>query len=254
MLCSCLPMSIVRTLGHNDMKNRARFGEFRLRRRRSACQNRLRNSRRSATPQRRSVLLEPMNPFERRIIHTTLNDIIDMNKERGRGLMKQVRVMLKGRKISALDKLILGPFKDAAGHGPGSVFFCFASAIRCILPANYRCALFDSIKIYLILCDKYLCTFALTITQKLMVIWGVLLYFSSILHRMRRSWSSPLNQALIFKETFHYVNQDFKGGRTSAERKDRSGESRSNADVGTTSSDTRQPAFWRPDPASRQGR
>jgi Predicted RNA-binding protein len=40
-----------------------------------------------------------MNPFERRIIHTTLNDIIDIEtKSEGEGLMKQVRVMLKGRK------------------------------------------------------------------------------------------------------------------------------------------------------------
>jgi len=45
-----------------------------------------------------SILLEPMNPFERRIIHTTLNDIVDIEtKSEGDGLMKQVRVMLKGR-------------------------------------------------------------------------------------------------------------------------------------------------------------
>ncbi len=43
-----------------------------------------------------SVLLEPMNPFERRIIHTTLNDIPDVEtKSEGEGLYKQVRVMLK---------------------------------------------------------------------------------------------------------------------------------------------------------------
>ena len=46
----------------------------------------------------RSVLLEPMNPFERRIIHTTLNDIVDIEtKSEGDGLYKQVRIMLRGR-------------------------------------------------------------------------------------------------------------------------------------------------------------
>ena len=47
----------------------------------------------------RSVLLEPMNPFERRIVHTTLNDIVDIEtKSEGEGLYKQVRVMFRGRK------------------------------------------------------------------------------------------------------------------------------------------------------------
>lgn len=47
----------------------------------------------------RSVLLEPMNPFERRIIHTTLNDIVDIEtKSEGEGLFKQVRIMFRGRK------------------------------------------------------------------------------------------------------------------------------------------------------------
>ncbi|MCR5612906.1 RNA-binding cell elongation regulator Jag/EloR [Treponema sp.] len=46
---------------------------------------------------RNSVLLEPMNPFERRIIHTTLNDIPDIEtKSEGDGLYKQVRVIFKG--------------------------------------------------------------------------------------------------------------------------------------------------------------
>ncbi len=46
---------------------------------------------------RRSVLLEPMNPFERRLIHTTLNDIPDIEtKSEGDGLYKQVRIMYKG--------------------------------------------------------------------------------------------------------------------------------------------------------------
>jgi spoIIIJ-associated protein len=47
---------------------------------------------------RQSVLLEPMNPFERRIIHTTLNDIVDIEtKSEGEGLYKQVRVSFRGR-------------------------------------------------------------------------------------------------------------------------------------------------------------
>ena len=42
---------------------------------------------------RGSLLLEPMNPFERRLIHTTLNDISDVDtKSEGEGLYKQVRV------------------------------------------------------------------------------------------------------------------------------------------------------------------
>ncbi len=45
-----------------------------------------------------SLLLEPMNPFERRLIHTTLNDIGDIDtKSEGEGLYKQVRVFYKGR-------------------------------------------------------------------------------------------------------------------------------------------------------------
>jgi len=46
---------------------------------------------------RSSFLLEPMNPFERRLIHTTLNDIPDVEtKSEGEGLYKQVRVIFKG--------------------------------------------------------------------------------------------------------------------------------------------------------------
>lgn len=44
-----------------------------------------------------SILLEPMNPFERRLIHTTLNDIPDVEtKSEGDGVYKQVRVIYKG--------------------------------------------------------------------------------------------------------------------------------------------------------------
>lgn len=46
---------------------------------------------------RGSLLLEPMNPFERRLIHTTLNDISDIDtKSEGEGLYKQVRVFYRG--------------------------------------------------------------------------------------------------------------------------------------------------------------
>lgn len=46
---------------------------------------------------RASVLLEPMNPFDRRLIHTTLNDIADVEtKSEGEGLYKQVRVFYRG--------------------------------------------------------------------------------------------------------------------------------------------------------------
>jgi len=48
---------------------------------------------------RGSVLLEPMNPFDRRLIHTTLNDITDVEtKSEGEGLYKQVRVYYRGIK------------------------------------------------------------------------------------------------------------------------------------------------------------
>jgi len=46
---------------------------------------------------RSSRLLEPMNPFERRLIHTTLNAMNDIEtKSEGEGLYKQVRVFYKG--------------------------------------------------------------------------------------------------------------------------------------------------------------
>ena len=48
---------------------------------------------------RGSVLLEPMNQFERWLIHTTLNDIGDVEtKSEGDGLYKQVRVYYRGLK------------------------------------------------------------------------------------------------------------------------------------------------------------
>jgi spoIIIJ-associated protein len=45
-----------------------------------------------------SRLLEPMNPFERRLIHTTLSGMEGIEtKSEGEGLIKQVRVIYKGR-------------------------------------------------------------------------------------------------------------------------------------------------------------
>ncbi|MDR2150918.1 MAG: protein jag [Spirochaetaceae bacterium] len=45
---------------------------------------------------RMSVLLEPMNPFDRRLIHTTINTIADIDtKSEGEGLYKRVRVFYK---------------------------------------------------------------------------------------------------------------------------------------------------------------
>ena len=45
---------------------------------------------------RKSRLLEPMNPFERRLIHTALANIEDIEtKSEGEGLYKQVRVIYK---------------------------------------------------------------------------------------------------------------------------------------------------------------
>ncbi|MDC7218853.1 MAG: protein jag [Spirochaetales bacterium] len=51
----------------------------------------------SVVKSKSSKLLEPMNPFERRLIHTTLNDRNDvMTKSEGDGLFKRVRIIYKG--------------------------------------------------------------------------------------------------------------------------------------------------------------
>lgn len=42
----------------------------------------------------RSILLEPMNPYERRLIHTALNDYGVDTKSEGEGLYKQIRLTL----------------------------------------------------------------------------------------------------------------------------------------------------------------
>lgn len=50
---------------------------------------------------RGSRLLDPMNPFERRLIHTTLNDIEEIEtKSEGEGLYKQVRISYRGNNRS----------------------------------------------------------------------------------------------------------------------------------------------------------
>ncbi len=49
---------------------------------------------------RGSRLLEPMNPFERRLIHTTLNEFEDIDTQsEGEGLYKQVRIIYRGTEI-----------------------------------------------------------------------------------------------------------------------------------------------------------
>ncbi len=46
---------------------------------------------------KRSKVLEPMNPFERRLVHTALNEIVDVEtKSEGEGLFRQVRIIYKG--------------------------------------------------------------------------------------------------------------------------------------------------------------
>ncbi|MDR1867280.1 MAG: protein jag [Treponema sp.] len=45
-----------------------------------------------------SILLEPMNPFDRRIIHTVINEIMGVEtRSEGEGFYRQVRVYYKGR-------------------------------------------------------------------------------------------------------------------------------------------------------------
>ncbi len=86
------------TLGWGDIKIVLDSENYRLRREESL----VRLAYETAEQVRRtgrSILLEPMNPFERRIIHTALNDIVDIEtKSEGEGLMKRVRILLKGRK------------------------------------------------------------------------------------------------------------------------------------------------------------
>ena len=47
----------------------------------------------------KSRLLEPMNPYERRLVHTALNDVTGIEtKSEGEGLYKQVRVICKRKR------------------------------------------------------------------------------------------------------------------------------------------------------------
>ena len=63
-------------------------------------ENLVRLARKSADQVRRtrgSRLLEPMNPFERRLVHTTLNELTDIDTiSEGDGLYKQIRVLYRG--------------------------------------------------------------------------------------------------------------------------------------------------------------
>ncbi|MBI9107147.1 MAG: protein jag [Spirochaetales bacterium] len=63
-------------------------------------ENLVRLAKKSADQVRRtrgSRLLEPMNPFERRLVHTTLNDLTDIDTiSEGDGLYKQIRVLFRG--------------------------------------------------------------------------------------------------------------------------------------------------------------
>ncbi|MDR1444822.1 MAG: protein jag [Treponema sp.] len=83
-------------LGREDMRIILDSENYRIRREESLVRlaytvaDRVRES-------RSSILLEPMNPFDRRLIHTTLNDIADVEtKSEGDGLYKQVRVYYRG--------------------------------------------------------------------------------------------------------------------------------------------------------------
>jgi spoIIIJ-associated protein len=84
-------------LGHEDLRVILDSENYRIRREESIVRMAYETAER-VRQTRNSMLLEPMNPFERRIVHTTLNDIVDIEtKSEGEGLYKQVRVMLKGR-------------------------------------------------------------------------------------------------------------------------------------------------------------
>ena len=82
-------------LGHEEVRVILDIENYRIRREEALVQLAY-NVADKVRARRTSILLEPMNPFERRIIHTTLNDIPDIEtKSEGEGLYKQVRVMLK---------------------------------------------------------------------------------------------------------------------------------------------------------------
>lgn len=83
-------------LGRDDMRIILDIENYRIRRE-EALVRLAYNTADKVRMGRNSILLEPMNPFERRLIHTTLNDIGDVEtKSEGDGLYKQVRVIYKG--------------------------------------------------------------------------------------------------------------------------------------------------------------
>ena len=83
-------------LGHEEIRIILDTENYRIRREESLVRLAYTTADKVRTS-RNSILLEPMNPFERRLIHTTLNDIPDVEtKSEGDGLYKQVRVIYKG--------------------------------------------------------------------------------------------------------------------------------------------------------------
>ena len=83
-------------LGHEEIRVILDTENYRIRREESLVRLAY-NTADKVHTSHKSILLEPMNPFERRLIHTTLNDIPDIEtKSEGEGLYKQVRVIYKG--------------------------------------------------------------------------------------------------------------------------------------------------------------
>lgn len=83
-------------LGHEEIRVILDTENYRIRREKSLVRLAYTTADKVHTSHK-SILLEPMNPFERRLIHTTLNDIPDIDtKSEGEGLYKQVRVLYKG--------------------------------------------------------------------------------------------------------------------------------------------------------------
>jgi len=85
-------------LGREDMRVILDTENYRIRREESLVRLAY-NVAEKVRESRASILLEPMNPFDRWLIHTTLNDIGDVEtKSEGDGLYKQVRVFYRGLK------------------------------------------------------------------------------------------------------------------------------------------------------------
>ncbi|MCL2558138.1 MAG: protein jag [Treponema sp.] len=85
-----------RQKGHDDMRIVLDSENYRIRREESLVRLAYAMADRVGET-RSSVLLEPMNPFDRRLIHTTLNDIAHVEtKSEGDGLYKRVRVSFLG--------------------------------------------------------------------------------------------------------------------------------------------------------------